>query len=102
MAHRYQTHWAIAVALCAATASWCNAQNSRPENPSIAKSSPAKKYDSNHKPPVLIGTDTTRIVQPLGPDGYPDYFAALDSRSRRGVLADDNAAVLLIQAFGPD
>src|SRR5262245_62586544 len=103
MAHRHQTPWAIALVLCAATANFCVAQNARPENPSAAKSAAAKKSnDSPRKPPVLIGTDTTRIVQPLRPDGYPDYFAALDNHCRRGVTTDGNAAVLLVQAFGPD
>ena len=32
---------------------------------------------------VTIGKDTTYITEPLRPDGYPDYFAALRERTAR-------------------
>src|SRR5690606_24755987 len=37
----------------------------------------------------------------LRPDGYPDYIAAIDARSREGVTPENNAAVLLVESFGP-
>ena len=53
------------------------------------------------KPKFIIGKDTTYITKPLRPDGYPDYFAATVEIFRRGVTPDNNAAVPLMQAFGP-
>jgi len=93
----------FALALWAACASWSSAQDTRPGTPATAKSAAKKSpSQSTQKPPIVIGPDTTRISGPLRPDGYPDYFAALDHQVRRGVSSADNAAVLLIQAFGLD
>ncbi|HUT95896.1 MAG TPA: hypothetical protein VMY37_40965 [Thermoguttaceae bacterium] len=50
---------------------------------------------------VTISRETTRIVEPLRDDGYVDYLAALNQRSRQGVTPENNAAVLLWQALGP-
>jgi len=50
---------------------------------------------------VTISEETTHITRPLDEDGYVDYFAALNQRSRQGVAAENNAAVLLGQAIGP-
>ena len=103
MAARYRNLCLFALALWAASASWCFAQDARPDIPSTAKSAAKKSpTQSAQKPPIVIGPDTTRISGPLRADGYPDYFAALDHHVRRGVSSADNAAVLLIQAFGPD
>jgi hypothetical protein len=44
---------------------------------------------------------TTRIVQPRQPDGRIDYAAALDEFFSRGVTPANNAAVPLLQIFGP-
>ena len=52
-------------------------------------------------PAVTISRETTYIVQPLRDDGYVDYLAALNQRSREGVTPENNAAVLLWQALGP-
>ncbi len=54
------------------------------------------------KPKVTIGKETTYITEPLRPDGYPDYVAALNQRMSEGVTPENNAAVLLQQAFGPN
>ncbi len=53
------------------------------------------------KPKITIGKETTYITEPLRPDGYPDYVAALNQRMSAGVTPENNAAVLLQQAFGP-
>jgi hypothetical protein len=37
----------------------------------------------------------------LRPDGYPDYLAALNQQACKGVTPENNAVVLLVQAFGP-
>jgi len=52
-------------------------------------------------PAVTISPETTHIVEPLRDDGYVDYLAALNQRSRQGVTPENNAAVLLWQAVGP-
>ncbi len=53
------------------------------------------------RPAVTISEETTYIVEPLREDGYVDYLAALNERSREGVTPENNAAVLLWQAIGP-
>lgn len=55
------------------------------------------------KPRVLvtISKETTFITEPLRPDGYPDYLAALNQRCSRGVTPENNAAVLFWKAMGP-
>lgn len=53
------------------------------------------------KPKFKISKETTYITEPLRPDGYPDYVAALNQRMSRGVTPENNAAVLLVEAFGP-
>ena len=50
---------------------------------------------------VTISKETTYILGPLRPDGYPDYVAALNVYASKGVTPENNAAVLLWQAFGP-
>jgi hypothetical protein len=51
---------------------------------------------------VTIGKDTTYITGPLRPDGYPDYLAALNRRQSKGVTPENNSAVLLLRAMGPN
>src|SRR6516164_7611958 len=48
-----------------------------------------------------ITPETTWATEPLDPDGYVDYAAALNKRLREGVTPDTNANVLLWKAFGP-
>src|SRR5262249_37221929 len=50
---------------------------------------------------ITIGKSTTDITQPLDAEGYPDYVAAINERMSEGVTAENNAAVLLVQAMGP-
>ena len=62
----------------------------------------ANGADANSpKPKITISKETTYITEPLRPDGYPDYVAALNQRMSQGVTPENNAAVLLIQALGP-
>jgi len=51
--------------------------------------------------PRVVSKETTRIVRPLRPDGYPDYIAALNEHYSRGVTPENNAEVSLRQAMGP-
>jgi hypothetical protein len=66
----------------------------------VTESSPKKSVDPLHKPPVIIDKKVTYILKPLRPDGYPDYFAALNEHCRGPASTSKNAAVPLIQAFG--
>ncbi len=50
---------------------------------------------------VTVSKETTYVIGPLRTDGYPDYVAALNQRLREGVSPENNAAVPLLQAFGP-
>src|SRR5262245_4418896 len=52
-------------------------------------------------PKLPLGKDTTVINGPLDKAGYIDYEAALNAELSRGVTRDNNANVLIIQAFGP-
>jgi hypothetical protein len=51
---------------------------------------------------VTISKDTTYITAPLRPDGYPDYGAALNRRLSDGVTLENNSAVLIQKAVGPN
>jgi hypothetical protein len=51
--------------------------------------------------PIIISKETTYITEPLRPDGLPDYVSYLRDRLRDGVTNDNNAAVLMWQAYGP-
>ncbi len=53
-------------------------------------------------PRVRLGTETTHIVRPLRKDAYVDYMRALNDAARDGVTRDDNAVVLVWQAWGPN
>ncbi len=51
---------------------------------------------------IVIGKETSRITEPLDAEGYPDYVAAINERLSEGVTKDNNAAVLLVEALGPE
>ncbi len=50
---------------------------------------------------VTISKETTYITEPLRPDGYPDYIAALNDRASKGVTPENNAVVPFFRAMGP-
>jgi uncharacterized protein YmfQ (DUF2313 family) len=66
-------------------------------------SAPATVEKSDKPPRVLvtISKETTYITEPLRPDGYVDYVAALNARYSKGVTPENNAAVLFWKAVGP-
>jgi hypothetical protein len=68
----------------------------------VADSGTKKSVEPLHKPLLVIDKRTTYILKPLRPDGYPDYFAALNDQCGGTTTVDDNVAVPLIQAFGPE
>lgn len=53
------------------------------------------------EPHITPSYETTRITEPLRPDGYVDFAAALNAELSRGVTPENNAAVLLVRAMGP-
>ena len=50
---------------------------------------------------LTVSYETTRLLGPLNEDGTVNYVAALNEMYGQGVTHENNAAVLLIQAFGP-
>ena len=54
------------------------------------------------RPAFTLGYDTTRITRPLLPDGRPDYVEALNEAYGKGVTLKNNAAISLLEAFGPE
>lgn len=61
------------------------------------KAKPAEKP----RPAFTISKETTRITEPLRPDGYPDFVALENAEMSRGVTPENNAAMLLVRAIGP-
>lgn len=57
--------------------------------------------DEPVKPKLPLGKDTTVVNGPLDKNGYIDYEAALNERLSKGIKPEQNANVLLWQAFGP-
>lgn len=53
------------------------------------------------EPEITISRETTFLTEPLDADGYIDYAEAINRRYGKGVTPENNAAVLLIRAFGP-
>ncbi len=63
--------------------------------------------EGNSEPPkpaegLTLARDTTVVTQLLLPDGTPDYVDYVNRKAARGVTPDTNAAVLLLQALGPE
>lgn len=52
-------------------------------------------------PPIVVSKETTYLTEPLGPDGLPDYVAALNAHYGDGVTPENNAAVPFLQAMWP-
>ena len=56
---------------------------------------------TNSGPPrFTLSSETTYIIEPLLPDGTPDYGAFLNTRFGEDVTSENNAAVLLQSMFG--
>jgi hypothetical protein len=71
------------------------------EGKPAAATEPAAKKPAKRRPLVTVSKETTFITGPLRKDGTVDYLAAIDHRYSQGVTPENNAAVLLLQAFGP-
>lgn len=53
-------------------------------------------------PPILVSKQTTYITAPLRSNGLPDYQTHVRHKLRAGITQENNAAVLMWQAFGPE
>ncbi len=53
------------------------------------------------KPTFPIGPETTYLTKPLHPEGGIDYGLAIEQAFHQNVKLEDNAAIPLMQAFGP-
>lgn len=53
------------------------------------------------KPKFTVSPETTFVTGPLRSDGSVDFAAAINTRLSKGVTRENNACVLLYQAFGP-
>ena len=51
---------------------------------------------------ITISRETTYILGPVNADGTVNYVAYLDAKASEGVTKENNAAILLIQALGPN
>lgn len=52
--------------------------------------------------PYTLSKETTYITEPLLPDGRPDYLGYLNREASRGVTRENNAAIPIIRALGPE
>jgi len=64
--------------------------------PASAPATAPAKVDIN------VGRATTFILGPLNADGTVNYVAALNAQASKGVTPDNNAAVGLLRAIGPE
>jgi len=50
---------------------------------------------------ITISKETTYLVEPIRPDGWIDYAAAINERCKSGVTVENNAAIPFWRAVGP-
>lgn len=61
------------------------------------------EHAGDKRPPLFtISPETTVIDGPLTPHGTIDYIAHFNKQFSQGVTTENNAAVLLAEAFGPE
>lgn len=53
-------------------------------------------------PPLQIGRDTTYLSGPINPDGTVNYVAAINEIASKGVTPENNAAIPVLLALGPE
>lgn len=64
--------------------------------------SPLPADDAPPPSPITVSAETTVLVEPLTPEGYVDYFSALNARHGEGVVPEQNATAYLLRLFGPN
>ena len=73
-----------------------------PPPDSAADTTPTEAPPPERKPTAItICAETTYLVEPLTRDGQVDYLEAVNRLAARGVTPENNAAILLMQAIGP-
>lgn len=65
-----------------------------------AASAPASR-PAGRKVKITISKETTFLDGPVNPDGTINYVAAVNQRMAKGVTKDNNAAIPMLNAFGP-
>jgi hypothetical protein len=66
----------------------------------LVPATPSPSPPAGAGPAITVSKETTYFLGPLKPDGTVDYAAALNHLSAEGVSPANNAAVLLLPAFG--
>ncbi len=66
------------------------------------ESDEAKSGNSQQAQPFKIGSDTTFVPGPVSNDGTIGYAAAINQRVRAKTKCEENAAVCIIRALGPN
>jgi hypothetical protein len=95
----HQVHPSLFIQMIRLAAIWFALATCAVASPPEEQSKPSS--GEKPKPKITISKETTYITEPLRPDGYPDYVAALNQRASKGVTPENNAAVLLLKALGP-
>ena len=67
----------------------------------LAAGQDGEEKEQPARPQFTISKETTRVTEHVTEDGWPDYAAAINARLGKGVTAENNAMVLLMQAMGP-
>ena len=67
-----------------------------------AETKPASPPEKPKKLNITISLETTYLLGPLNDDGTVNYCAALNAMLGKGVTKENNAAIPLIQALGPE
>jgi len=68
----------------------------------VASTSLASPQASRKAGRITVGRDTTYLTAPLREDGTIDYLAAVNAAASKGVTADNNAAIPVLKAIGPE
>ena len=71
-------------------AHWCSAQEVNQPAPKPA-----------FVPKITVSKETTWATEPVGANGFVDYFTVLNRQSGQGVTFENNAVVVLSRALGP-
>lgn len=71
--------------------------------PILCMTALADDQNSQTKPvKITVSPETTRAIKPIREDGTVDYTAALNNALKDDVTPENNAAVLIVKAIGPN
>ncbi|MDX1962388.1 MAG: hypothetical protein SFX18_04500 [Pirellulales bacterium] len=66
-----------------------------------AQPAAAARDATKSAPPFTISQETTYITEPLNPNGYPDYVAAVNKELSKGVTPENNGAAVVLAIIDP-